>query len=75
MAVRAANFMKSGDPLYLGHEHDENMQGIFEGQNMIPQMFQEVKETACFEERKKLIQDFNQVAARQQIVNGRLHTL
>lgn len=54
LAVRMANALKDGSALVAKHK-------AFSGQNLIPRMVEEVKQSGNMEERRKFINDFNAV--------------
>jgi len=58
LTVRAENFIKDGDILYTG---DAETQGVFHGENSIPSMLSQAENSACYDERKRLIAHFNEV--------------
>ncbi|CAG7835136.1 unnamed protein product [Allacma fusca] len=56
--VRQANFLKPGDPLLPCHgkQHEGD---IFEGVNLVPNIIEELQRSGDYEERKRLIEEFN----------------
>ncbi|CAL8082189.1 unnamed protein product [Orchesella dallaii] len=54
LEVRMANFIQTGDPLI-------SVPGAkFEGENRLPKMIEDLKETADYDSRKKFVETFNQ---------------
>lgn len=55
VAVRLANAIKPGDTIVAAEEKK------FNGENLIPRMLEELKVSGSIEERKKFIENFNNV--------------
>jgi xanthine dehydrogenase molybdopterin-binding subunit B len=55
LEVKMVNLIKTGDPIY-------SVPGFtFDGTNFIPRMVDEIKKSGDYEDRKKFIENFNQV--------------
>ena len=67
LEIRMNNILKQGDPLLISIGEIFNPTGLakFDTENLIPRMIEEIKESADYENRLKLVEKFNQVNTRQ----------
>jgi xanthine dehydrogenase molybdopterin-binding subunit B len=61
LEVRVANFMKKGDPFFIGEVFNPAKLVPLEVENLMPPMIHELKETGDYENRKQFVEKFNKV--------------